>query len=148
MAGAALTLDVAGLAEVREFLGRVQSFDRKRLLETLAFTVENQVRRRISQEKAGPDGKWAPWSPRYAKSRISSGGSLLQRSGGLLDSIASDVGADEARIGTRKVYGATHQFGDSRRRIPARPFLWFSQSNIDELRDQTLDFLERTALKK
>lgn len=146
MAGASLELDVEGLVEVREFLERVQSFDRRRLFETLAFTVENQVRRRISEEKEGPQGPWAPWSPRYAKSRIGKGGSLLQRSGGLLDSITSSVDEDEARIGTGKKYGATHQFG--RGGIPARPFLWFSQANIDDLRDQTLDFLERTALKK
>lgn len=182
MTGVSLQLDVEGLAEVREFLSRVQNFDRTRLLETLASTVENQVRRRIAQERRGPDGRWAPRSTRYAQSRQGSGGSLLQRSGALRDSITSSVSDGEARIGTRLAYGATHQFGDQRtvqvgphqrtitqvfgrplkdgpktvsvaghslrRNIPARPFLWFSPENIEDLRDQTLDFLERTALRK
>lgn len=34
------------------------------------------------------------------------------------------------------------------RNIPARPFLWWSTDNIDELRDVAIAFLEQTALRR
>jgi phage gpG-like protein len=45
------------------------------------------------------------------------------------------VEARRVVIGTNVVYAATHQFGDARRGIPARPFLVVQDEDVLELRD-------------
>lgn len=115
MAGVRIDVgELEGADELRQVIGQIQNFDRRRLGEKLAFTTENQVRRRITTEKRGPDGPWPKWSKAYARSRKGSGGSLLMRSGGLLDSITSSATDEEVIVGTNKAHAATHQFGDQR----------------------------------
>lgn len=106
------------------------------LLENIGALVESQTRRRIQEEKTGPDGKaWQAWSDRYARNRPG-GRSLLQSEGGLLDSIQYLVTDGEVEVGSNLIYAATQQYGDDARGIPARPYLGISDENeaeIDEL---------------
>lgn len=56
---------------------------------------------------------------------------------------AKQADKDSLRIGTPLVYGATHQFGDPRRSIPARPFLGLSTDDKTELVAILNDWLTR-----
>lgn len=81
----------------------------------------------------GPDG--APWpdlSPAYRSHKPKNRDRVLVLDGWLRQLIYQ-AGGTELRIGTDKKYGATHQFGDPGRQIPARPFL-----GIDEAERQTM----------
>lgn len=124
------------------------------LMDLLGGEIASQTRRRIQEERAGPDGAaWAPWSKRYAKRREGEGGDLLFREGDLDESIQHFVrGSDEVVVGSPMVYAATHQFGDPGRGIPARPFLGISRYDgldlvaiIDAWRDEVLREASREA---
>ncbi|MDX2109198.1 MAG: phage virion morphogenesis protein [Verrucomicrobiota bacterium] len=127
-----ISITINGLPVVQTMLGKFEALPIPELMETIGGVVESQTRRRIASEKTDVDGKpWKAWSPRYAR-HARAGGSLLQRSGRLLDSITYKVeGDDSVRIGSNLVYARTHQEG--RGGIPARPFLGVSESNQDEL---------------
>lgn len=95
--------------------------------EVLGQTVE-----RITGEQKAPDGTpWAAWSEPYSehKARSRDGGAFLDASGELIDSLNYEASKDEVLVGTNLVYAATHQFGDKKRNIPARPYLGLSKQN-------------------
>ena len=105
------------------------------LLEGLGAEVESQARRRISEEKASPDGTpWQPWSEAYGETRRG-GHSLLEGEGDLLDSIQYVVDGDRVEIGSNLIYAAIHQHGgdDVGIPIPARPYLGISPENEEDL---------------
>ena len=141
MTGARLVLDLEGLARLAGWTEdmRGQLGD---LPEALGALVESQTRRRIEEERTGPDGTpWPAWSPRYAATRHS-GHSLLQNEGDLLDSIFHEVTGDGVEIGSGLVYAATHQFGHEERSIPARPYLGLSADNEAEITALIADLME------
>lgn len=152
MAGAFLDLDVVGLAPALAWLSRIGD---PRLghegLVLLGGLAESQSRRRIAEEKRTPTGEaWAPWSANYLKTRRR-GQSLLQASGGLLDSIAAyDVSDVEERVGSNLVYAAIHQMGGTPdmapgpAAIPAREYLGMSAANIAEANAALEDWLGGT----
>lgn len=81
----------------------------------------------------GPHGEtWPAWSPAYAKQR---GGHhrLLQGSGAMHDSIAAASTNSSASWGYPPsiIYAATHQHGDAKRGIPARPSVGFGKDEQD-----------------
>lgn len=81
-----------------------------------------------------PQGhRWEPLSERYQqqKEKKRPGKGILVYDE-ILKNLASEVTDDQVIIGTNRIYGATHQFGDETRGIPARPFLGFSEEDIEE----------------
>ena len=109
--------------------------DFRPLLEALGAEVESQTRRRISEEKAAPDGTpWQPWSDAYGETRHG-GHSLLEGEGELLDSLQFLVGSDRVEIGSNLVYAAIHQHGGDEVGIPipARPYLGIGPENEEDL---------------
>jgi len=68
-------------------------------------------------------------------------GKILQVSGQLVNSIQVTTTENSAIVGTNKIYGPTHEFGDSRRKIPARPFLTLSNGSIKEIEDSVTRYL-------
>ena len=107
--------------------------DRDSLMASLAAEGEGQTRRRIDEEKTAPDGTpWAPWSPKYAKTRGPEN-SLLVSEGNLLASIESFANGDSAGWGSNLIYARTHQQGDMKRNIPARPYLGLSDRDVEDL---------------
>ena len=130
-------------------LARLSAADFDVLAYEVGSLIEDQTKRRILDEKTDPDGNaWAPWSARYAKSltrrnRISPR-SLLVGEGnpGLLESIQNYTAGEVAEVGTNLIYGATHQFGDETRGIPARPYLGVSEANRAEIEDLVADRME------
>lgn len=139
MAGVALevaleTAQAARLAarfrELRERFANLEP-----LLEAVGAEVESQTRRRLAEEKRGPDGEpWPAWSAAYAAGRHG-GHSLLRSEGGLLDSIRHEAGPEEAVIGSNLVYAAIHQFGgaDAGQALPARPYLGLAAEDEADL---------------
>lgn len=123
-----------GLDKFRAALRRVSKFRRAVLLDQLAELMLEQNRRRLDTDKESPDGEsWAPLSPEYAARK--GGGELLEESDSLLDSIQAQSGSDGVTLGSNLLYAAVHLYGDPERGIPARPYMGFSDDDLDELGD-------------
>lgn len=123
------------VGELRRVLRSLADFDPQDALVDIGELIEMQVRHRIDEEKTAPDGtEWPAWSPRYAATRGSQH-SLLIDTGSMLDSIEYQVGRGSVTVSAFTVYAATHQYGDDKRGIPARPFLGLSDENIEEIGD-------------
>ena len=136
-----ITLDIRELGALNAQLARLSALDLDGLTADLALQGESQTRRRISDEKTGPDGAaWPEWSEGYAATRHG-GQSLLESDGHLIASLESGADGDTAWWGSDMVYAATHQFGDASRNIPARPYLGISAQNKRELADLIDHFL-------
>lgn len=150
MVGVGVTISDGGsLRRMDQRIQKLAQLDMEALLQGIGAEAESQTRRRIQEEKRGPDGvEWDEWSEAYAKSKhgqrghephpgelTSSGGhTLLQLDGGLLDSIQYEVFASEVRVGSNLVYAAPNQ--------AQRPFLGLSPSNTDDIQQLVTDFLE------
>lgn len=77
-----------------------------------------------------PDGTpWAPLSPAYRARKAKNKDLILVLRGHLRDTLRYQVSATALAFGTDRIYGATHQFGDPSRHIPARPFLGLSAAD-------------------
>ena len=127
---------------VQNQLGNLASLRTKELLSMLGSTMLEQNRKRLDSEKRDPDDKsWEPWSEEYSKHN--SGGTQLEKSGRLLDSLAADAGSDAVSVGSNLLYAAVHQYGSPERGIPARPFLGFSDDDLTELGDVIVEFFAR-----
>lgn len=115
---------------------------RRKLVSAVAAEVETQTRRRIENEKTGPDGsKWPDWSPATSKlyAKLGKHNHLLHRDGNLLDSIrARAISDDQAEVSANRVYAAIHQVGGlagrgHKVRIPARPYFGISAENAADI---------------
>lgn len=136
-----MSVEIDGTETVLRALQKI-SDNIPNLLSGLGTIIEEQTKRRISDEKTAPDGTpWDEWSDKYRKTRGSEN-SLLIGEGHLLDSIQhqlSDKGT--LLVGTNMVYAATQQFG--RGGIPAREFLGFSDENLGEIETELKDWAEQ-----
>lgn len=107
--------------------------------------TESWIRRFLTQ--ASPDGvPWAPLDPDYAASKRAETGSelILVLQAHLKDGLRYQASNDGVEIGTDRPYGATHQFGDPERNIPARPYLGLSVDDRADIRDILQDHINRT----
>lgn len=134
-----LTLDFSALNARLEKLANPNLGE---LSSLLAAEGESQTRRRISEEKASPDGTaWDVWSSSYAKTRHS-GHSLLENEGDLVDSIISGVEGNDAVWGSNLVYAAAQNFGYDKTGLPAREFLGLSEENKKDMAAIIDDWLD------
>ncbi|WP_330925245.1 phage virion morphogenesis protein [Candidatus Sororendozoicomonas aggregata] len=139
MAGVVIEQSVKGLEALASQLNQLTRVQYGELMEQVGATVESQTRRRLSEEKAAPDGTpWAPLSDAWVtkKAERSSGGAL-EYQGHLVDSISYRVSGNEVAVGTGLIYGAIHQMGGEPvgLPIPARPYLGLSGDNETELNE-------------
>jgi phage virion morphogenesis protein len=145
MAGVRIEVDVSGLKRLQARIARLSAIDRRALLEGIGAEVETQVRRRIAEEKSGPEGtQWPAWSPRYARTR-GPRHSLLVGQGDLLDSIQRIASGGQVEVGSNLVYAAIHQFGGAeagRPGLPARPYLGLGPRDEDEIQRVVGDWLD------
>lgn len=144
-----LRIEVAEVERLAERIGRLGAGDRHGLMQAIAFEGENQTRRRITEEKAGPDGtRWPSWSPNYAATR-GGGHALLEGTGDLLDSVVSDATPDQAEWGSNLVYFAIHDQGGTPdmppapAAVPQRQMLGLSADNETDIQRIVDDWLER-----
>jgi phage virion morphogenesis protein len=142
MAGSRININMQDIGKIQARLDKLAGLDFSDVLDNIGALVESQVRRRLSEEKAGPDGAdWADWSDRYAKTRHG-GHDILRGEGDLIDSIDHQVSGNEVEIGSNLIYAATHQFGDPDRNIPERPYLGLSSENEADIEADIVAWLE------
>lgn len=141
MSGTSFDVKPQGFSEIQQRLLQISGADFSQLLDNVGALVESQTRRRIQEQKKGPDGTaWRQWSPAYA-ARRRGGHSLLQGEGHLMDSIQYLRSGTTVEVGTNLVYGAVHQHGH--KGIPARPYLGLSSDDEAELVELIDDFVDR-----
>lgn len=147
---AGIRFDLRELNQVNRRLGELRRLDKHSLMEAVGFTVENQVRDRIRNDKTTPEGEpWPAWSPNYAKTR-NEGQSLLEGHGDLLQSMTYEVDGDgtAVEIGSPLVYAAIQNFGGKSDMapgpagIPAREYLGLSEDNKSELESVVTHWLD------
>ena len=146
MTAVALDIDTAPLrAAIARFEG-LRAHD-PALLDILGAVAEGGARRRIQDEKRGPDGAaWAPWSARHAATRRT-GQSLLRQQGDLGDALYFERRGGGVEVGSALVYAAIHQLsgaGTKRPNIPARPYLGVSDQDEQDLADAVETFWTRS----
>lgn len=124
MTGVRVTIDDA---ELRQALAAIAGIGRDpgAVLRPIGVAMVASTRNRIIAEQT-PDG--ADFVALHARTRARKRGPGILRErdkrGGLFASLTHQVDGATLRVGTNKVYAATHQFG--RDAIPARPFLGLS----------------------
>jgi phage virion morphogenesis protein len=104
--------------DVRRLMKKLKDLERvefKGASLTLAETLRASTRERFKQQK-DPDGK--PWTKSIRAVR--EGGSTLTKSADLKNSIKSTADGSGFAVGTNKIYGPTHQFGEDGRKITIR----------------------------
>lgn len=95
------------------------------------FTRGNRARKR-KKRVGSPAGK-----------RAIAGAKILFDRGRLAGSMGFRVRKNVLEFGTNLVYAATHQFGDKKRKIPARPYLIFLDENIKKFEEIIVSWLVR-----
>jgi phage virion morphogenesis protein len=114
------------------------------LMRRIAGRLADATEQAFDNEAAS-DG--APWEQRAASTLASKAyrdrqpEKILQFSGHLVRSILADWSATEAIVGTNSIYAATHQFGDSHRNIPARPFLGVGPRDVDVIENEAMRYI-------
>ena len=125
----------------------------KKYLATLGSIVFRDIVEHFEQQK-GPDGTWKAWSNIYAEHmrRTGRGGNkLLQFNGRLRQNFkptsvrTSSKGVhwyNDARTKSGFPYAFAHDEGMNDR-PPQRQFMWLSDKALDEIENQTLEFMLR-----
>lgn len=152
MAGVSLIARVDD-AKVRAGLAKLAGGPKK-ALAPIGVALARNTRDRI-RAGHGPDGAtWPKLHPFYAP--IKRGPGILRASGALMNSISSQVGGDEVRVGTNRIYARVHQLGAVIRpkrakylrflmangwwykgkvTIPARPYLGLDRRDEEDIGD-------------
>lgn len=145
----ALTTDFSGIERLQRRIDRLANPDLQGLGEVLGAMSESQARKRLSEDKAAPDGTpWAPWSKEYA-GRQKGGKSYLEGEGNLIDSITFDVQGGRVLIGSDLEYAAIHQYGGTPDMkpgpagIPARPYLGWGDDDLAAIQAEADAWLDR-----
>ena len=137
MAAAEISFDLKELDGLAKLIdkAKLSSQDRRQLLANIGVKIESQTQERFDSQVDPKGNRWKDLADKtkqyYAKYFPGQRRSILVGSGGLRDSIESQVDDWSVLVGATKVYAATHQFG--RDNIPARPYLGISTSNADEI---------------
>ncbi|MFL1781433.1 Phage virion morphogenesis family protein [Candidatus Hepatincolaceae symbiont of Richtersius coronifer] len=50
-----------------------------------------------------------------------------------------------ALVGSTDIYGGTHQYGNPKKNIPARPYLGINEDNKQEIEEEIISYLESMA---
>lgn len=129
----------------------------------IAQAMDEGTRQHFADER-GPDGqKWKPLadSTLLAHMRRASPGGILTKRGNtrakavkalaqkkiLLDhgrlshELGREVSSMSAMLTSVQPYAGTHQFGDDKRNIPARPFFGFSEAIVANIKGAVTDYI-------
>lgn len=135
---------------LQQLIERVQ--DATPAMEDIARALRNATEDAFQNQRSPFGDAWQDLTEETKERREEAGhwpGPILQVSGQLAASIATEAGADWASIGVGKEYAAIHQFGGLTTMapgpagIPARPYLPIDQAgNLPEsLRQEILEIL-------
>ena len=129
-------------AEISALLQKLQAKlgDLTPVFRDLGESLKISHRERFVRAVA-PDGTpWPDLSPGYRASKPKNRDKLLVLDGWLRE-LHYQAAQDALRIGTTQLYGATHQFGDPSRHIPARPFLGLDDTERAHVLDVLTEWL-------
>lgn len=150
-----IVIDLKDLQIAAGKIAALAAVDPSELMTNIGAIGESQTRRRITDEKASPDG--TPWPPNRAGTSI-----LLKTGEHLLGSVAFVASATEAQWGASWEYAHVHQDGmtikpkDAKRlafvignqqifarqvTIPPRPFVGISDDNREEISEIVTDWM-------
>jgi phage virion morphogenesis protein len=128
-----VTARTDGIEAIRHRFRTIERAPQK-VLEQMGKEAVTSAQNRIRNTKTSPDGQpWAPWSMATQRANRGKGGSLLFRTGALLNSIQYRVSDKTLTVYSNSGYGKYHQFGTPK--MPARPFLGWNQQDINKVRD-------------
>jgi len=95
------------------------------------------------EREEDPEGlPWEPLNPKYAKRKAKekpNAGILIFDA--FMINLAYDATGEALEVGTDRIQGASHQFGDEERGIPQREFLGTSDDDDQELLDIAAEWL-------
>jgi len=134
--------------QVRQALDRLlrATRDLSDPMAEIAEVLLENTQKRFERGQA-PDGTpWAPLSPKYRRSRRKrrsrGADAILVLDDHLRGELHATSGRDWAEVGSSRIYAATHQFGDPRRNIPARPFLGLDDQDLANIHEILAEYLE------
>lgn len=155
MTGISFQIDSSDITAALLKIAPIVDFDPLQLMSEIGSMGESQTRRRIAEEKTGPDG--TPWLPN------TQGTSILMKSGQhLLGYMTFNASDDMAEWGSSWPYAHVHQdgmtiipkqagalafkLGDKmvvaqKVTIPARPYLGLSEENRTDIEQLVTDML-------
>ncbi len=123
-----------GLQALQDKLGNL-----KPVFQDIGEALLNSTRERFHTQTA-PDGSpWAALSPNTRKKKNQN--LILTLNGYLRGTLNYQADKDSLRVGTPLIYGATHQFGNPSRNIPARPFLGLSEDDTQYILETMAEWL-------
>lgn len=127
-----VTTRTDGIQNVRKRCTVIQRAPEK-VIQQVALEEVRATQNRIRNSKTDPNGRpWAPWSMATIKANAGKGGSLLFRSGALLNSIEYRISEKTLTIYSNVGYAKYLQFGTPK--MPARPFLGWSRESINKIK--------------
>lgn len=105
----------------------------EQVIKQVALDEVKATQNRIRNSKTDPEGQpWAPWSMATIRANKNRGGSLLFRTGTLLNSIEYRISEKTLTIYSNVGYAKYLQFGTPK--MPARPFLGWSRESINKIK--------------
>lgn len=170
MSGAFTVLTKIDDSDILRVMGRLQkkAANLHPCLKNIGLHLEESTQQRFNKEEDPAGIHWAALKSSTLKRK--KGTKILTESSGMRDSIISAVRNNGLRVGTNKVYAATHQFGRDKMpehkrtvttvfgkklkfpvwaqvrsydpKIPARPFLGFSNTDREEIMAIMQDYLK------
>lgn len=143
MAGTSFRIEPEGLEDVLAAYTRVGSMHQRRaMFADIGEYLDMATRERFQLEMA-PDGTpWEGLDPEYQARKKRQKNRILVLDAYLRDQMSYDAQPGSVEFGTARIYGATHQFGDDDRGIPARPFLGLSDDDEIHILNLAREHLE------
>jgi len=152
------TATVVGQKELNKRLGKI--LDRVDDLRPIFLVIGADIQQIVFKhfaDEMGPTGKWLQFAAIrrnqitkkitrggkeitvYAQKRgsgqpVTNASKLLRDTGHLRNSIQILRNlAKELAVGTTVKYAGTHQFGNPKKNIPARPYIWLADEDVDSI---------------
>lgn len=171
MSGAFTVITKIDDSDILRVLGQLQNKadNLHPCLKNIGLQLEESTQQRFTKQEEPNGIHWAALNSSTLKRK--KGSKILTESSGLRDSIISAARNNGLRVGTNKVYAATHQFGRDKMpahnrtvttvfgkklkfpiwasvrshdpKIPPRPFLGFSNSDRTEIMEILKHYLDK-----
>lgn len=155
-----LNLRIIGLKsfqkKIKDKANKIKN-QRKKLFSRLAVLGFIDIQDHFKQEE-GPTGKWRNLQPATIENRrqgknANFGFKILQDTGSLRNSLMPNIGSKIVRSnsvftsiggsqkGVVNSYASAHNFGDKKRNIPQRGFMWISEKAKEAMIEQVRKFI-------
>lgn len=142
MAGASFNItyhDAEVLTVLGNLVARAQNM--REVFADIGEHLLNSHKDRWGQQQAPDGAAWEPLEPKYQARKKKNADKILLLDGYLRDLLHYNASDDELQLGTNLIYGATHQFGDPKRGIPAREFLGLSDQDSTDVLEILHEYL-------